>query len=147
MSSKFIYLGIAALAGITMAFQGSINSKLGKVVGLWEATFIVHVVGLLTTVLILFGLRMGSGSLRDTPDAPWYSLLGGVLGVLIVYGVVTSIPKVGVAAATTSIIVGQVLTALFIDHFGMFGLTKIPFTWIKIVGVGLLAIGARLILG
>ena len=54
--------------------------------------------------------------------------------------------RIGVAAATTAIIVGQVGTALAIDHFGCFGLEKIPFTWIKAVGVACLALGGWLML-
>lgn len=140
-------LVIALIAGILMALQGSLNSRLGKVVGLWETTFIVHIFGLATIIFILFVLRLGKGQLEAAPHAPWYTFLGGILGVLIVYGVVTSIPRLGVAIATTSIIVGQVLTALIIDHFGLFGLAKMPFTWIKVLGLVLLAGGAKLLLG
>lgn len=136
----------ALLAGLTMALQGSLNSILGKVVGLLEATLIVHVIGTLTVIAGLFVLGLGQGNLAKLPEAPWYSLAGGVLGVLIVYGVVFSIPKLGVAVATTAIIVGQVSTALAIDHFGLFGLDKIPFSWVKGAGVLLLAAGARLML-
>ena len=75
------------------------------------------------------------------------SLIGGLLGVLIVWGVVSSIPKLGVAVATTSIIVGQTLTALIMNHFGLFGLNPAPFTWLKGLGLVLLAIGAGLLLG
>ena len=146
MSLRLLSLVIALVAGVFMAVQGSLNSRLGKVVGLWETTFIVHIIGLLTMVVILFILKLGKGNLGAIPGAPWYTFLGGLLGVLIVYGVVTSIPRLGVATATTSIIVGQVLTALIIDHFGLFGLTKVPFSWIKILGLALLAGGARLLL-
>ena len=57
-----------------------------------------------------------------------------------------SIPKLGVATATTAIIVGYVTTATLVDHFGLFGLQKIPFTWTKLIGVVLLAVGAKFML-
>lgn len=146
MGYHLIAMLVALLAGLAMALQGSLNSLLGKAVGLLEATFVVHVTGTLTVVVGLFVLGLGKGSLLKIAGAPWYSLVGGVLGVLIVYGVVFSIPKLGVAVATTAIIVGQVSTALAIDHFGLFGLEKIPFSWAKGAGVLLLAAGARLML-
>lgn len=146
MGYNLIAMLVALLAGLAMALQGSLNSLLGKAVGLLEATFVVHVTGTLTVVVGLFVLGLGKGSLLKITGAPWYSLVGGVLGVLIVYGVVFSIPKLGVAVATTAIIVGQVSTALAIDHFGLFGLEKIPFSWVKGAGVLLLAAGARLML-
>ena len=146
MGATIMAMLVAMVAGLTMAVQGTLNSILGKVVGLLEATFLVHAIGTLTVILSLFILGLGKGDLLKLPQAPWYTLLGGVLGVVIVYGVAFSIPKVGVALATTAIIVGQVSTALAIDHFGLFGLEKIPFSWLKGAGLILLAAGARLML-
>ena len=57
-----------------------------------------------------------------------------------------SIPQLGVAIATTAIIVAQVSTALLIDHLGLFGLQAIPFTWQKLAGMLFLATGALLML-
>ncbi len=147
MSAKLLALVTALVAGISMAVQGSINSRLGKVVGLWEAIFVVHAVGLVGVSILLFILRVGQGDLGHIARGPWYVSTGGLIGVLIAWGVVASIPKLGVAVATTSIIVGQVLTALLIDHFGLFGLRAMPFTWLKGLGLLLLAAGAKMLLG
>jgi transporter family-2 protein len=147
MSPRILALVIALAAGVSMAIQGSINTRLGQVIGNWEAILVVHVVGLATILILLFVFRIGKGDLGRITQGPWYSLIGGLLGVLIVWGVVSSIPKLGVAVATTSIIVGQTLTALIIDHFGLFGLNPVPFTWLKGLGLVLLAIGAGLLLG
>jgi transporter family-2 protein len=137
---------LALVAGITMAFQGSLNAILGKAVGLLEATFVVHLVGTITVVLVLLLSRLGKNGLGQIGQAPWYAVLGGVLSVLIIYAVVASISKLGVSTATTAIIVGQVSAAVIIDHFGMFGLRQIPFTWWKLAGIALLATGAKLML-
>jgi bacterial/archaeal transporter family-2 protein len=139
-------LFIAFIAGIAMAIQGSINAALGKIIGLLEATFIVHIVGTIIIVLSLFLLGLGRGNFGHLPRVPWYLYLGGLFGVIIIYGVVASIPRLGVATATTSIIVGQVGAALVIDHFGFFGLEQVHFTWVKAVGVALLALGAKFML-
>jgi len=145
MGSRLAFLILASLAGAAMAVQGSLNSALGKVTGLVPATFLVHLLGTGAAGLLLL-LPVTSGSLTRLPHAPWYAFLGGPLGVLIIYLVVASIPRLGVAVATTAIIVGQVGLAMVIDHFGLFGMEKIPFTWTKLVGLGLLAVGARLML-
>ncbi len=136
---------LAALSGILMALQGSLNTALGKVVGLLEGTFVVHVVGSLVAMgLMLAGL--GQGGLAQFREAPWYTYLGGVLSVGIIYLVAASISKVGVASATTSIIVGQVLTAAVVDHFGFFGLEPLPFSLWRGLGILLMAGGAWLLL-
>ncbi|MDD4335178.1 MAG: DMT family transporter [Desulfotomaculaceae bacterium] len=146
MPLEILPLLVAAFSGVAMAVQGSINSALGKVIGLLESTFIVHLVGLLLVSLLLFICKLGDGCLADIQNAPWYSYLGGVLGVIIIYSVVLAIPKVGVAPATTAIILGQVFTAGLVDHLGLFGLNKIPFSFYKISGILLMAGGAWLVL-
>ncbi|SJZ58004.1 DMT family transporter [Selenihalanaerobacter shriftii] len=141
-----IFLVIALIAGVSMAIQGSLNSVLGKIAGLWEATFVVHIIATILVAIIIFILNLDKGDFTNLVNAPWYTYLGGALNVIILYGVVISIPQLGVANATTAIIVGQVTTAVIIDHFGFWGLDSVAFHWIKLVGVGLLAFGARLLL-
>jgi len=146
VSIQVLALLIAALAGVTMALQGTLNSALGKVIGLLETTLLVNAVGLIFTALLLFVFRVGSGDWQRYSQAPWYLYLGGVLGVVITYGVVRSIPTVGVANATTAIIVGQVLTATVIDHLALLGMKEIPFTWHRLLGTVLIASGAWFLL-
>ncbi|NLJ80736.1 MAG: DMT family transporter [Firmicutes bacterium] len=128
-----------------MAFQGTLNSALSKVIGLLEATFIVHVVGLGVTMALLV-LQLGRGDWQQMGKASWYTYLGGFLGVGIVYLVVKTIPKLGAAAATTAIIVGQVSTAALADYFGWFGLKPVPFGIWQGFGLILMAGGAWLLL-
>ncbi|HML87337.1 MAG TPA: DMT family transporter [Methylomusa anaerophila] len=139
-------LVLALISGVLMAVQGSLNSALSKVIGLLEATFMVHITGTIVVMLLLFIFKMGKGNLYVWPDAPWYSWLGGIIGVGIIYLVAASIPSVGVANATTAIIVGQVLTAIIIDHFGGFGLERITCSPKQILGLVLLATGAKFLL-
>lgn len=146
LSADMMALVLALLSGVLMAVQGSLNTALSKAIGLLETTFVVHLIGTVILVVLLFVFRMGKGNMSALSQAPWYSYLGGVVGVLIIYLVAASIPKVGVANATTAIIVGQVLTAVAIDHFGIFGLERIPCGWSQIGGLLLLAIGAKLLL-
>ncbi|MGB9791234.1 MAG: DMT family transporter [Thermacetogeniaceae bacterium] len=146
MHLPLVPLLLAVAAGIAMALQGSLNTVLGKVVGLLEATFFVHVIGTVALIALLL-VGVGEGNIGNWLKAPWYSYLGGFLGVAIIYLVQASISKLGAALATALIVVGQVAAALAIDHFGLFGLREIPFTWWKLLGLILLAAGAKLMLG
>jgi len=139
------FIIVAVVSGLTMAIQGSLNSVLGKTVGQLEATFIVHIIATVLVAVLLFVLSLGKGDLSQLSEAPWYTYLGGVLNVIILYGVMYSIPNLGVANATTAIVAGQVLTAILVDHFGLFGLEKIDFQWIQLVGLLLLAVGVKLL--
>ena len=146
ISGNILSLLLALISGVLMAVQGSLNTALSKVVGLLETTFIVHVTGTIVLMILLFVLRMGKGNLYALPEAPWYAYLGGIVGVGIIYLVAASIPQVGVANATTAIIIGQVLTAIIIDHFGAFGLERMAYGWHQIAGLILLGVGAKLLL-
>jgi transporter family-2 protein len=137
---------LAFVAGATMAVQGSLNAALGKLIGLLEATFVVHLVGTAVLVLALFVFRLGQGDLGGMAKVPFYLYLGGLLSVVIIYAVLSSITGIGVATATTAIIAGQVGTALLIDHLGLFGLERHSFSWLKAAGMALLALGAKLML-
>ena len=146
ISSEMLPLVLAFVSGVLMAVQGSINTGLSKVIGLLEATFVVHLTGTILVMLLLFIGNLGKGNLSAWQEAPWYSWLGGILGVAIIYLVAASIPSVGVANATTAIIVGQVLTAIIIDYLGGFGLDRMAYSPKQVLGLVLLAVGARLLL-
>ena len=142
-----VFLLIAAGAGILMAVQGSLNSALSKVIGVLEGNFILHAIGLLVVVIMLFILGLGKGDLNAVGKAPWYLYLGGVINVAIIYGVMLSIAKTGAGMATTAIIVGQLTMSLVIDQFGLFGLEKTPMNWGRGIGLVLMAVAAKLLLG
>ena len=146
MTRYWLALLLACSSGVLMAVQGSLNTVLSKVIGLLEATFIVQLTGTIAVAVIIFLLKMGKGNLYALPEAPWYSYFGGIVGVAIIYLVAASIPEVGVANATTAIIVGQVLTAIIIDHIGAFGLAQLAFGWTQLAGLIFLTIGAKLLL-
>ena len=141
---KIFTILLAALAGALMAVQGTLNSAAGKVIGLLEGTFSVHFLGTVTAGILL--LFWGNGSFSKAAEVPWYAWLGGPIGVAIIFGVVSSIPKLGVGIATTAIIGAQLLTAYFIDHFGLFGIAHIPFNLAKLGGILLIMAGAKILL-
>lgn len=141
---KFFPFIMAALAGALMAIQGTFNSILSKIIGLLEGTFMVHFTGTVVTGVLL--LLWGNGHFSKASQVPWYAWLGGIIGVIIILGVAVSIPKLGVGMATTAIIAAQLLTAYLIDHFGLFGMKQIPFTYWKLFGIALMVTGAKILL-
>lgn len=136
---------IAAVSGIAMAIQGSLNTALSKTIGLLAGTLVVHIIGTGFALILLLG-GIEKAHWQEAFSVPWYNYLGGLIGVGIVYGVIASISKVGVAAATTAIIVGQVSMAVLVDHFGWFSLETVPFTIWKGIGIVLITISVWLLL-
>ena len=137
---------LPCLAGMLMAVQGSINGQVSKVIGTLEGNFLMHSVGLAIIFLLLFVVGIGDGDWRKLPELPWYGYLSGLINVVIIYGVMVSIPRLGAAPATTAIVAGQVATAALIDWLGLFGLEKTPFSYTQAAGVAVLALGVKLLL-
>lgn len=135
---------VAAISGIAMAIQGTMNSTLSQKTSLLSATLVVHIIGTFVALLALLAWRVPL--LRHHwGSVPWYLYFGGVLSVIIVGLVAVSIPKVGVCNATTAIIIGQVSMAVLIDHFGWFGVSRLPWSPWQLVGIGFFAAGAKLL--
>lgn len=142
---NYFYLSVAALSGAAMALQGTVNTALGKIVGTWESTLVVHVIGALASLLIIVLLGVGLGNLHKMGEVPWYAYLGGILNVVIIYAVVRAMSQIGVGNATTAIVTAQLITALLIDCTGAFGMKQYSFHYRDLLGVALLAIGARIL--
>lgn len=144
--SKFLSFPflVATISGIAMAIQGTINASLSQKTSLISATFVVHIVGTLVAFIVVLAWRT-SFLKHPWSSIPWYLYLGGVLSVIIVGLVAVSIPKIGVCNATTAIIIGQVSMAVLIDHFGWFGMSRLPWSPWQLVGICFFAIGAKLL--
>lgn len=135
---------IAAISGVAMAIQGTLNSALSQKTSLLSATLLVHIIGTLVALLTVIVWRVPLFK-HHWFSVPWYLYLGGVLSVIIVGLVAVSIPKVGVCNATTAIIIGQVGMAVLIDHFGLFGVERLHWNGWQLLGIGLFAAGAKLL--
>lgn len=135
---------IAAISGICMAIQGSLNSILAQKTSLLAATLIVHLLGSLLTIIVIL-IKQVPLLTYNWLALPWYFYLGGVFSVIIIGLVALSIPKIGVCNATTAIIIGQVGAAVLIDHFGWFGIERLPWSYWQFLGIGFFAIGAKLL--
>jgi len=135
---------IAAISGVAMAVQGTINSSLSQKTSLLSATLVVHVIGTFVALVTMLAWRAPLLE-HDWSSVPWYLYLGGVLSVIIVGLVAVSIPKIGVCNATTAIIIGQLSMAVLIDHFGWLGMSKLHWSPWQLLGIGFFAAGAKLL--
>ncbi|MGE5397938.1 MAG: DMT family transporter [Chitinophagales bacterium] len=143
---NWLYLIISMVAGAAMAVQGTMNSVLGKIIGIWESTLAVHVTGLAVVLIIMLVGGTGFSGIQRLGQAPWYVYLGGLLNVIIIFTVVKSMPQIGVGNATTGIVFAQILTAVLIDKFGLMGVNRYPFRWVDLLGIALMAAGTRVLL-
>ncbi|MBN6065021.1 DMT family transporter [Aggregatibacter actinomycetemcomitans] len=138
-----LYILIALIAGVALASQSAINTQLAKAMSGEPiiATFISFAVGTILLFVIAFVKSDLFGNLATLPQQPWWKLIGGVLGALVVFTTVLLAPKMGITAMLFFIIVGQLLTAAVIDHFGLLGMPAREVDVIKLVGLVIVAFG------
>lgn len=129
----------AIVSGIAMSLQGVFNTRLGEKIGTWETNTIVQLTGLIITLVITAFL--GKGNFKALSDSNKIYLLGGALGVVIIFTVMMSIGSLGTTCAIGIILVAQLIAAAVIDYFGLFGSEKINFTLKEFIGVAIMIAG------
>jgi bacterial/archaeal transporter family-2 protein len=139
---KILFPLLAIIGGIAIAIQGQINGGLGKKAGVLEASFISFFIG--TLALFFSVLFFGKGNLLAMFEVPKWQLFGGLLGAIYVIIAIFAVPKIGVASTLVAVIAGQIIMGAIIDHFGLFGGTRIPIDVKKIVAIMLLFISLYL---
>lgn len=139
----FVYLIIALAAGVALATQSAINTQLAKAMSgeAVIATFISFAVGTIVLFFIAWVKTDLWGNLSTVPSQPWWKLIGGILGVVVVFTTVLLAPKLGITAMLFFIIVGQLITATTIDHFGLIGMPIREVNITKFIGLIIVAFG------
>ena len=139
----FVYLIIALAAGVALATQSAINTQLAKAMSgeAVIATFISFAVGTIVLFFIAWVKTELWGNLSAIPSQPWWKLIGGVLGAIVVFTTVLLAPKLGITAMLFFIIVGQLITAATIDHFGLIGMPIREVNITKFIGLIIVAFG------
>jgi len=119
-------------------------SRLGERIGVLEALAFSAALTAAIAVVILLLFRQSLGGFGQAVHQPWWMLMGGALGALIVFTITFAGPRIGVAATVGIIIAMQLVTAAAIDRWGLFGQDKIALHWPRVLGIVLLAAGAAL---
>ena len=139
----FVYLIIALAAGVALATQSAINTQLAKAMSgeAVIATFLSFAVGTIVLFFIAWVKTDLWGNLSTVPSQPWWKLIGGILGTVVVFTTVLLAPKLGITAMLFFIIVGQLITAATIDHFGLIGMPIREVNITKFIGLIIVAFG------
>lgn len=107
---------VGLMGGAAAGFQAPLAAILGRYVGIGGSIFVVHVVGTFFAALLL--LIPGAATMGNLRNVPWYALLTGVLGILLVGTVTFCVPRIGAASTITLMIVGNLTVGAFLDHHG-----------------------------
>jgi bacterial/archaeal transporter family-2 protein len=141
--SLAVFLGIGA--GCLVGMQAPINSRLGKTIGTLPAASFSFIVGTAALVLITVIVQGGLSSLGGVGRAPWWALVGGLLGAVYVATALVAVRTLGAAGLTAVVIFGQLGVSVVIDRFGLLGIARHPVGAQRVIGLVLLALGVALV--
>jgi bacterial/archaeal transporter family-2 protein len=136
---------LVLLAGGLVALQAPTNVMLARAGGSPVlAALISFAVGTaaLLAVWLASGNRPGSAPFAALP---WYAWVGGLYGAIYVAVAAFAAPRLGLASLITIGIGGQVLMALWLDHFGALGLPREPISLARVGGALLVVAGVVLV--
>ena len=137
---------LVVAAGCSVAFQQLLNASLGKTLqSAWWSAFVSYFGGMIALAILLVVLRIPLFSLASATRAPLIAWTGGIFGAIFIATSVIMIPRLGVATVVTLFVVGQLLSSLVFDQFGLLGTPQHPITFVRLLGAACLIAGAALV--
>jgi len=139
----WLVIVIGLLGGVAVGIQSPIAGAIGQRVGGTASSFIVHLSGAVFSGLLLF--VRGGEKIRDWHTLPWYMLGAGVFGLILYQTINITLPRLGSTMMIALIIIGQLLTGVLIDHFGLLGVAARHIDLPRVIGILALLVGGYLI--
>ncbi|MCU7663643.1 DMT family transporter [Bacillus thuringiensis] len=134
-----IGFSLAILAGILISLQSVFNAKVNENVGQWLTTTCVLGVGLISSILFYIIIENSISIKVYTANYLFY--VSGLFGIGLIICIMGAIKSLGPAYTVLISLITQLVVALCIDTFGLFGMESIPLQINKLVGIGLLIVG------
>ncbi len=138
-----MYYFLSLIIGILVAVMIAVNGGLTTLYGVYSATVVIHIVGLILIGSIILFRRERPFEKR----LPWYLYIGGVLGVATTASVNFAFGKISLSAILALGLFGQSVAGALVDQFGLFGMRKHPFRSHQIPGILLVAGGIGWMMG
>lgn len=122
MSNPWVLAGLALAAGALIPVQAAANLLLvGSLHSVLRAALVLLATGFMTLALIAVVARVPPPGVAHLVATPAHGFWGGPIVATYVLAIMFLAPVMGVGNAVRWIVTGQVLAALLIDHWGLFG--------------------------
>ena len=129
-------VGIPILAALNGGLGGRLGSPMAASMILFGLAFLIATTGALATGSV--------GQVRFSSDIPFAFYFGGLFVAFYVISVTFIAPRFGVGNAIFFVLVGQLISAAVIDHFGLFGAMRFPVDAKRLAGIALMVAGVWL---
>lgn len=136
----------AALIGLLLPVQAGVNAQLRLTLGSPVLTaFVSFAVGTVALGLLVVTAREPLPPARALASAPAWHWIGGILGAVYIGGAVVLAPRLGAATLLASVVLGQMLASIVLDHLGWVGFAVHPMTGTRLAGAILIIAGVLLV--
>ena len=126
-----MYIFLVFLLGSFLSVMISINGSLVGVLDTYTATMIIHIFGLVTCGIVLLVTHK---KLKFEPNAPKWIYFAGVVGICTTVFQSSSFGHISMLSISTLSLLGETVTSLIIDSFGLFGMKKHAFQKSTLIG-------------
>jgi transporter family-2 protein len=143
---NWTYAFLALLAGALLPLQALINARLAHATagGLF-ASACSFLVGTLALALVLVFSRPALPPADALLRLPPWIWAGGLLGAAFVVVATLAVPRIGAAPLVALVVLGQMLAALLLDHYGVLQAAR-AVDASRVLGAALVLVGVLLVL-
>ena len=139
-----VFAAIMLLTGIGIPILAALNAGLGIRLGHPMAASVI-LFGVALLIAIAGAAATGAlGQVRPASDVPFHFYFGGIFVAFYVIAVTFIAPRFGVGNAIFFVLVGQLISAATIDHFGLFGAMRSAIDAKRVAGIALMIAGVYL---
>ncbi|MFC4601209.1 DMT family transporter [Cohnella hongkongensis] len=132
----------ALIAGLFVSVQGIFNVRLSEKIGFWLTNAIVHGSGFVLSLVVFWLVK--DGSLHKLGSVNKLYLLGGCMGVVIVFTAMKSVIALNPAYAIAILLIAQLLGTLAVESFGLFGVDKVALSANRLIGICVMIAGVAI---
>lgn len=133
-----MYNFLSLFTGILITIMISFNGILSSYVGNYTSTLIIHIIGFIILTLVLLFKKY---KIKLSKNIPIILYSAGVIGVFTVLFNTISFSALGASLTISLGLLGQTVSSLIIDSFGLMKMQKIEFQRKKIFGVSIIILG------
>ena len=136
----------ALAAGAVVTIQGGSNAQLkqswGSPILALVVNYVLGFAGIVTAALVA---RSHVPTIDTIARTPWWAWAGGLLGLLYGLAVVLLAHKMGAATLIATIVTGQLICSVILDHFAWMGFELHRASLLRVTGCALMVAGLALI--
>jgi len=143
--NTILYAILMLFAGMGIPIMAALNAGLGtKLQSPSLAAAILFLVGMMASLAYMIVIE-GKPKVFLGANAPFYFYLGGLFVVVYVLGITWVAPRFGIGNAISFVLLGQLISMVTIDQFGLMGAIQTTISPHRLAGLLFMIVGVFLV--